>query len=138
MNDPDIIDQLLERVRDQCPGLVNVDEAWFAEPIDSFDTQTPAALVYLAEDAAVDAPETLRSIQLVTLTYGIWLVCKRSDFKAQRQALRRALMGYVFSQYHNSMAYRGGQTTDIRGELIWWREFWTVDTHLRGSRTVTI
>lgn len=138
MNDPDIIDQLLERVRDQCPGLVNVDEAWFAEPIDSFDTQTPAALAYLAEDAVDGPPETLRSVQLVTLTYGIWLVCKRSDFKAQRQALRSALMGHVFSQHHNAMAYRGGQTTDIRGDLIWWREFWTVDTHLRGQRTVTV
>lgn len=138
MNDPDIIDQLLQRVRDQCPDLVNVDEAWFAEPLDNFDTQTPAALAYLAEDTADNPPETLRPVQPVTLTYGIWLVCKRSDFKNQRQALRDALMGHAFSEDHNPMAYRGGQTSDIRGELIWWREFWTVSTHLRGSRTVTI
>ncbi|MED5558302.1 hypothetical protein [Halomonas sp. 15WGF] len=138
MNDPDIIDQLLARVRDQCPGLATVEEAWFAEPIDHFETQTPAALAYLAEDGADDAPNTLRPVQPITLTYGLWLVCKRADFKSQRQAIRSALMGYGFSQYHNPMAYRGGQTTDIRGDFIWWREFWTVSTHLRGQRTVTV
>lgn len=131
MMDPDIIDDLLARLASECPGLVTIDEAWFAEPIDDFDAQTPAALAYLAEDAG-EALETLRPTQRVTLTYGIWLVCERADFRAQRQALRSALMGHVFSEHHDPAAYRGGQTTDIRGALIWWREFWTVDTWLHG------
>ncbi|MES3674604.1 hypothetical protein QC589_01470 [Halomonas elongata] len=132
MTDPDIIDAMLQRVRDQCPGLAIVDEAWFAEPIDNFDTQTPAALIYLAEDGAAGEPETIRPTQRITLSYGIWLVIKRPDFRAQRQALREALMGWEPTAEHEPMAYRGGQTTDIRGELIWWREFWNVDTWLRG------
>lgn len=131
MMDPDIIDDLLVRLAGECPGLVTIDEAWFAEPIDDFDAQTPAALAYLAEDAG-EALETLRPTQRVTLTYGIWLVCERADFRTQRQALRSALMGHVFSEHHDPVAYRGGQTTDIRGALIWWREFWTVDTWLHG------
>lgn len=131
MTDPDVIDDLLARIASECPGLTTVDEAWFADPIDNFDAQTPAALGYLAEDAAAPM-ETVRPTQRITLTYGIWLVCERPDFRAQRQALRRALMGHGFSERHDSMAYRGGQTTDIRGSLIWWREFWTVDTWLHG------
>lgn len=132
MTDPDIIDDLLTRLREQCPGMATVQEAWFAEPIDNFDAQTPAALAYFAEDVAKGDAQTTRPVQEIRLTYGIWLVCKRSDFKAQRQALRAALMGHGFSPQHNPMQYRGGQTTDIRGELIWWREFWTTDTWLRN------
>lgn len=131
MTDPDVIDDLLARIASECPGLTTVDEAWFAEPIDNFDTQTPAALAYLAEDTAA-RPETIRPTQRITLTYGIWLVCERDDFRAQRQALRTALMGHGFSEHHDPLVYRGGQTTDIRGHLIWWREFWTVDTWLHG------
>ena len=130
MNDPDVIDQLIQYVRDTCPRMATVEEAWFAEPLDHFDTQAPAALLYLAEDTAQGDAETLRPIQQIRLTYGIWQVCKRADFRPQRQALRDALMGWAASDEHNPMQYRGGQTTDIRGELIWWREFWTIDTWL--------
>jgi len=133
MSDPDIIDGLLARISAQASGLATVQEAWFASPIDDFRSQTPAALPYLAEDSAEGGIETLRPVQRISLTYGIWLVCERADFRAQRNALRQALMGHVFTQHHEPMAYRGGQTTDIRGHLIWWREFWTVDTWLRGQ-----
>lgn len=132
MTDPDIIDDLLARLRDKCPAMATVDEAWFAAPIDDFDAQTPAALAYLAEDTARGDAQTTRPVQEIRLTYGIWLVCKRSEFRGQRQALREALMGHGFSPHHNPMQYRGGQTTDIRGEFIWWREFWTTDTWLRN------
>lgn len=132
MNDPDVIDDLLTHLRDQCPGMATVDEAWFAEPIDNFELQTPAALAYFAEDVAKGDAQTTRPVQEIRLTYGIWLVCKRADFRAQRQVLREALMGHGFSPQHNPMQYRGGQTNDIRGELIWWREFWTTDTWLRN------
>lgn len=129
---PDVIDQLLAHLRDKCPGMAMIDEAWFAEPIDHFDTQTPAAFVYLAEDSALGDAQTTRPVQAVRVTYGVWLVCKRADFRPQRQAIREALMGHALGEQHNPMQYRGGQTTDIRGELIWWREFWTTDTWLRA------
>ena len=131
MTDPDIIDDLLARLRDKCPAMATVDHAPFAESIDNFDAQTPAALAWLAKDGATGDAQTTRPVQGLRLTYGIWLVCKRADFKAQRQALREALMGHGFSPQHNPTQYLGGETTDIRGELIWWREYWTVDTWLR-------
>ncbi len=133
MTDPDIIDDLIARITAECPGLATVDEAWFAAPIDHFDSQTPAVLAYLAEDGPAGEIETIRPRQRITLTYGLWLVCHRAEFRPQRAALRAALMGHGFSPHHDAMAYRGGQTTDIRGTLIWWREFWTVDTWLRQS-----
>lgn len=135
MNDPDITQALIQRIKDQCPGLRTIKEAWFAEPIDRFEEQTPAVLPYLAEDGAAGEVETLRPKQKVAMTYGVWLVCKREDFKAQRQALREALFAHVFGDRHDPAAYRGGETTDIRGEFIWWREFWTVGTWLSASST---
>lgn len=132
MNDPDVIDELLDLLRDKCPGMATIDNAPFAEPIHNFDQQTPAALAYLAKDTATGDAETTRPVQQIRVTYGIWLVCKRDDFKAQRQALREALMGHGFSERHNPMQYLGGENVDIRGDLIWWREFWTTDTWLRN------
>ncbi|SDF72758.1 hypothetical protein SAMN05216571_101411 [Onishia taeanensis] len=133
MNDPDITQLLIGRIKDQCPGFATVEEAWFAAPIDDFDAATPAVLPYLADDGAAGEVETLRPKQKISMTYGVWLVCKRAEFKAQRQALREALFGYGFSEMHDPIAYRGGETTDIRGDLIWWREFWTVGTWLSKS-----
>ena len=132
MLDPDVTLALIAHIRAQCPDLVTVDEAPFAEPIDHFDAQTPAALVYLAEDAAAAEVDTVRPVQRIGMTYGVWLVCKREDFRAQRHALRAAVFGWVPSEAHEPFAYRGGTMNDIRGDLIWWREFWTVDTWLRG------
>lgn len=135
MQDPDVIDELIDRVRDQCPDLATVEEAWFASPIDDFNAQTPAALPYLAEDGASGEIETLRPKQAVTMTYGVWLVCKRAEFRAQRQALREALFGHGFTPTHDPAAYQGGKTVDIRGELIWWREYWDVGTWLSKPPT---
>ena len=131
MSDYDVIDDLIALVRSECPGLATVEEAWFASPIDHFDSQTPACLIYLAEDAA-DEAETMRSVQRVTLSYGLWLVCSRDDFRAQRASIRKVLHGHMFSEQYDPLSYRGGQTTDIRGEYVWWREFWTVDTWLHS------
>lgn len=138
MNDPDIIDQLLQHVRDQCPGLVTVDEAWFAEPIDHFDAQTPATLIYLAEDGAESGIRKLQPAQQITLSYGIWLVGDRQLFKPQRLAIKDALLGWVPSEQYSAMAYSKGKTEDIRGSLIWWREFWEVQTTLRGPRRTNL
>ncbi|QPI65882.1 hypothetical protein [Vreelandella venusta] len=132
MNDPDVIDDLLALLRDKCPGMATVDHAPFAEPIDNFDQQTPAVLAYLAKDGVTGEARTTQPVQPLRLTYGIWLVCKRGEFKAQRQALRESLMGHGFSDLHNPVEYLGGENHDIRGELIWWREYWTTDTWLRN------
>lgn len=132
MSDPDVISDLIALLREKCPGMATIEEAPFASPIDNFDQQTPAALAYLAEDVATADAQTTRPVQPVRLTYGIWLVCRRAEFKSQRQALRAALMGHGFSEQHNPMQYRGGATDDIRGDLIWWREYWTTDTWLRN------
>lgn len=131
MNDPDITPLVLERIRAETSGFQTIDEAWFAAPIDDFGAQTPACLAYLAEDGADGEPETLRPVQAITLSYGLWIVTPRDQFRDLRQSIREALFGWQPSEHHDPLAYRGGQTTDIRGEFVWWREFWTTDTHLR-------
>lgn len=125
----DIIEPLLQHIQAECPIAVTVDEAWFAEPLDHFDEQCPAVLVYLAEERPTGDPETIRARQPIRLIYGVWLVCRRADFRAARDQLKRALMGHVFSQQHDVMLFHGGKTDDIKGDLIWWREFWATDTH---------
>lgn len=139
MTDPDIFSLLLARLRAECTGFAVVDEAWFAAPIDNFDVDTPACLAYLAEDGAAGEAETLRPVQPLTLSYGIWIVTPRDRYRDMRQSVRAALFGWCPSERHNPLAYTGGQTTDIRGEFVWWREFWSIDTHIRAAdRSITL
>ncbi|WP_413614754.1 hypothetical protein MRB56_12665 [Halomonas cupida] len=130
MNDPDITDAIIERLREQC-DFATLDNAWFAEPLERFGEETPACLVYLAEDSASGQAETLRPIQPVTMVYGVWLVCPEEQFKAKRGEIRRALFGHTFGEAFDPMEYQAGKVADIRGRFVWWREFWTVDTRLR-------
>lgn len=130
MNDPDITESVIERLRAQC-DFATLDNAWFAEPIDDLGADLPACLVYLAEDVASGDAETLRPVQPLTMVFGLWLICPRTQFRGKRHEIREALFGHGFGERFNPMEYQGGQTTDIRGEFIWWREFWNVDTHLR-------
>lgn len=132
MHQPDIQPELIARLQAQCPDMVSVQEAWFMEPLDNLGTETPAAFVYLSEDGATGEPQTTCPRQPVTLSYGVWLVCRRADFRPQRDAIRAALFGWVPSDQHSVVGYKGGKA-DIRGEYIWWREFWNVDTWYRAT-----
>lgn len=134
----DIIDAVIARISDQCPIFATVDEAWFAKPIDDLGAETPAALVYLANDNPAGEVETLRPVQAVTLTYGVWILAPRDQFREARQQVRAALFGHAIGETHAPLGYAGGETADIRGEFVWWREFWATGTHLRQRGPITI
>ncbi|RUR51525.1 phage tail terminator protein [Vreelandella populi] len=140
MQDYDITDALRERIAAQCPGFKYVDEAWFSKPVDDYDQDTPAALVYIAEDAG-GTPAELNGRQSVNTMYGVFIVAERGDtFRAQRQEVREALFGWRPPGTTGVMAYHGGEMAEIRGRYVWWREFWKVETPhaLQASRPRTM
>ncbi len=128
MQDYDITAAMIARITEQCPGFRYVDEAWFSKPVDDYSADTPAALVYLAEDAG-NTPNELNGRQGVTTTYGVFIVAPRGDtFRAQRQEVRDALFGWQPPGTTGVMAYRGGEMAEIKGRYVWWREFWSIET----------
>ncbi|MFI0472967.1 hypothetical protein ACGLWX_09660 [Halomonas sp. HMF6819] len=128
MQDYDITPAMIARIAEQCPGFRNVEEAWFSQPIDDYDQDTPSALIYIAEDAG-GTPSELNGRQSVTTTYGVFIIAERGDtFRAQRQEVRDALYGWQPPGTTGVMTYRGGEMADNRGRYVWWREFWTVET----------
>ncbi|GAA3704333.1 hypothetical protein GCM10022421_08940 [Oceanisphaera sediminis] len=131
--DHDVIEPLLAHLAQQCPDIPTIDEAWFAAPLDRFDEQCPAVMPYLAEERIRGPVATLRPVQPVSLVYGLWIVCPRAVFRTVRQNVADALFGHQFSERHDPAAYMGGKVDDIRGNLIWWQEFWTVDSHRRTT-----
>ncbi|WP_447556426.1 phage tail terminator protein [Vreelandella sp. EE22] len=140
MQDYDITPLIIERLKAQCPGFAYVDEAWFSKPVDDYDKDTPAALVYIGEDAGA-APSELNGRQAVTTTYGVFIVCERGDtFRAQRHEVREALFGWQPPGTNGVMAYHGGEMAEIRGRYVWWREFWKVvtPTALQAARPRTM
>ena len=131
--DYDVIEALLAKLAIDCPSAETVDEAWFAAPLDNLDQECPAILAYLAEERPAGSVETLRPVQRVTLVYGIWLVCSRADFRIVRQQVSDSLFGHQFGERYDPTVYMGGKVDDIRGDLIWWREYWSIDTWRRAK-----
>ena len=131
--DYDVIEPLLAQLTAGCPSAATVEEAWFAAPLDHFDVQCPAVLAYLAEERPAGSTETLRPVQRVTLVYGVWLVCSRAEFRTVRQQVSDALFGHQFGEEYEPAVYIGGKVDDIRGDYIWWREFWAIDTWRRAT-----
>jgi len=143
MSQPDSVDlttAIIERLRDQCPGLVSVSEATMTEAIDDFNADVPCAQVYLAEDAAAGEPAIGGRRQMVSQVYGVWLVAKiGDDYRQHRKAIRDALFGWQPESTGDVMAYQSGKTDKIIGPYTFWIEFWTIDTWYRSSdRTVTV
>jgi hypothetical protein len=128
----DHIDEILVRLTNECPDVQTLDEAWFAEPLEDLDSDLPAVMVYLAKEDALEPAQTLRPVQRVRYTYGVWLVSTRDQFKTQRAEISSALFGYQLSEDSDPIEYQGGSSRDIKGDLIWWLEFWSYDTHKRG------
>lgn len=128
MQDYDITEALEARIREMCPGFAYVDEAWFSEPIDDYNEQTPAALVYLVEDEGAP-PSELSGRQAVTAVYGVFLIVEQGAvFREQRNAVRKALFGWQPPGATGVMAYHGGQMVELRGRYAWWRDFWRLET----------
>jgi hypothetical protein len=126
------LDMLINQVTTACPDLATVAHAWFAEPLEDLDSELPAVMIYLAKEEPVSAAQTLRPIQAVRETYGVWLVANKDQFDIQRKALSSALFGFQIDEDHNPVEFVGGSNKDIKGELIWWLEFWSMETHKRA------
>lgn len=142
MQDYDITNALIARIRAQCPGFATVEEAWFSEPIDDYSAETPAAYPYLAEDAGEGVNE-LSQRQAATQVYGVFIICESGDvFRAQRQEVRNALFGWQPPGSSGVMSFHTGQMVEIRGRYVWWREYWKLTTPnaltAGRQRTVTI
>lgn len=128
----DHIHSIIEHIRSQCPELITVDEAWFAAPLEDLDAEIPAAMPYLQKEDPLGPANTLQPKQPTRWTYGVWLVCYRHQFRDQRAALSHAIFGYQPDEHTNPMEYQGGALQDIKGDLVWWLESWSYDTHKRG------
>lgn len=128
MIDPDIQTQFIERIASEC-DFVTVEQAWFMKPVE-LRTDLPACFTYLAEDGPSGDINTISPRQRTTLVYGVWLVCRRDEFQAKRHELREALFGWTPTEHHTPMAYAGGQTSDLQGDIVWWLERWSTDTQL--------
>ncbi|MGJ8518446.1 phage tail terminator protein [Carnimonas bestiolae] len=122
---------LIDRLRELVPQLKTVDEAWFAQPIDDLGDEVPAGLPYLAGEGANSDIATLRPIQQMEQTYGLWIVAPRDIFGEVRKQIRLALFGHQLSQYHNPLQYGQGGQMDVKGRYVWWHETWTTTTHYR-------
>lgn len=128
----DHIADIIARIQAQCPDIETVEEAWFAAPLEDLGAELPAAMIYLQKEDPLGPANTLQPKQPTRWTYGVWLVCNRDQFREQRKSISDALFSYQPTEHTNPMEYQGGALQDIKGDLIWWLESWSYDTHKRG------
>ena len=135
MNDPDVTCQLIERIQNQCTEFELCGHAWFSDALDDLEGQMPACLIYQSGDQSLTAEsELFITTQRVAVSYGVWVVAPRSKLKAVRASLRQTLLGWQPTDTHNPMSYVSGKAENISGEIIWWREIWQTQAHIRATQ----
>lgn len=132
-DDYDLTAALVAHIKATCPGFVYVDEAWFHKPLDDFPQQTPAALVYMADDLAGQLGG-MGARQATQTVYGVFIVsAKGSVLRERRKELREALFGWQPNPAGAVMSFHGGGMEDLQGRYAWWKDFWRIDNMLRVS-----
>lgn len=135
MNDPDVTQELIERIQEQCPDFEMTGHAWFSDALDDLEGQMPACLVYQSGDLSLTADsELFITTQRVAVNYGVWVVVQRSELKTMRASLRKCLLGWQPTDTHNPMVYLSGKAENISGDIIWWREIWQTQAHIRATQ----
>jgi len=128
----DITDELITRIQQQCPTFSSVGVPSFKDIPDSYSSQTPAALVFLASDETTeDSPATIQSSQQIIQSYGIWVLGPPAQQEQARTELKTALLGWQPEAATGAMHYKKGAAEEITSSLIWWREYWALPVWVR-------
>ncbi|MFG1487645.1 hypothetical protein ABMA58_00175 [Oceanospirillum sp. HFRX-1_2] len=91
-----IVDEVVARLKAQCPSLRSVADAADMEPIKSARSELPGVFVFLASGAAPDDAKTTAGRQRVVARYGLNVVVKdQADLKQVFTEIKAAMLGWV-------------------------------------------
>ncbi len=117
-----MINDLIGRLREECPSLSLVEEPSRILPIER--EQYPVATVYLVK---ADPPETrmLSRDERETRRYRV-LLTVNGNYESLRKEVKAALSGWQPADASVPFSFSGGELQQISGSLQQWADNWTV------------
>ncbi len=126
------IEQYRAEIEDKAPFFKTVELAWTMEPVEDFEEEVPAALVYPGEQYSTRDSDSPTSRQGVVSEIRVLIVCKLSDLSRGIKDLREALFGFQPGEKFEETKYRNrgerpfGRPIDIKAKYVWWEETYEV------------
>lgn len=122
-----LITQLDTRLNVELTNFATVAKAWTTEPIENFNSESPACLYYLAGIQSEASPYDTLDYQPGDRTVGVLLVCLIDDFETRWQEINSAIAGWQpAGETYESMEHIGGDLLALYGDLMWWRDTYAV------------
>ncbi len=126
-----MIDAVVERLRVECPALLEVLPAAAAVPPRAF----PSAYVFVESEQAAANRAVNATRQLLTRVVAVEIMVRRAedagtgaaaqaDLDAVRGQVRSALLGWSAEDGWTPFEFRGGRTMAYEGATLVWRDLW--------------
>lgn len=128
---------IIARIAAQCDKYKSVDVPTSLEPVDDLAT-TPVAFVYWVAEPSATRDVVLTS-QTRTLIFGVMSVAQMPNAAANTEPLEEAreqlianLVGWSPAPGHGAIEHSHAEIMDIRGDLVWVRDYFTTRKHQRS------
>ena len=122
-----LITQLDTRLQTELTNFATVAKAWTTEPIENFNSESPACLYYLAGISSEASPYDTQDYQPGDRNVGVLLVCPAADFETRWQEINAAVAGWQpTGDTYETFEHISGETLAIYGDLLWWRDTYAV------------
>ncbi len=125
-----LIDQVDTLLKANLPSFSTIEKSWTVKPIEDFDSDTPAALYYLAGIQSQPSPFDTEVIQPSETTITILIVCEIDSLDALRNELLTAMVGFEpTGTSYDVFEHVSGQSLDIDGIIVWWSDSFVVTSY---------
>lgn len=125
---------IIDFIAQTCDRYQRVSTPVSLEPIDEL-SDIPAAFVYWINETTTTRDVTKTSQKRV-LTFGVMTVAQMPAANAEpledvREQLIDALLGWAPSAEYSPITHSNAEIMDIRGDIIWVRDYFTTALHIR-------
>ena len=122
-----IVDEVVARLKAQCPSVRSVADATDMEPIKSARSELPGIFVFLASGGSPESPETTAGRQRVVVRYGLNVVVKdQADLKQVFAEIKTALLAWCPEVPGSSAVWDAFQFHSVDLQAIENGQFWYV------------
>lgn len=121
MYDIDLVINQLQTVDE----LKTVAHSWTMDPLEDIDqARLPAALVFIGSETSTDAQSWNPVEQRVDPVVTVYIVAPVNDFKATREAILAALIGFQppLDTEFSPLVHTNGRTHSLNGDAICWQD----------------
>ena len=127
------IESVIQRCKDALPEAKTVTHAWFMDPPESLQDETPALYIYPGSEKGSESHLDVMISQQVDALVVVYMVVEHSQLSVFREKARQALIGFRDQNDMNGLQFVEGSRQQADAKYIWWKDVYTDQFHVRES-----